>query len=102
MDTSDQVQAGIKDQIREYRQLQEVANDEAFTAFFDLQLKTVAMKMLWCFTSGKEGDNVKTWEDFIKAKGEIVARLEPIQEVYGAEHMIKYLEQQLEQYKQQG
>ena len=99
MDTTDNVEAGVKDQIKEYRKLQDVANDENFETFFELQLKTVAEKMLWCFLSGKDGDNIKTWDDFCKAKGEVVARLHPIQEVYGAEHMIKYLEQQLQQYK---
>lgn len=101
MNTSDKVEAGVKDQIKEYRKLQDVANDENFEVFFNMQLNTVAQKMLWCFTSGKDGDNIKTWDDFCKAKGEIVARLEPIQEIYGAEHMIKYLEEQLQQYKQQ-
>lgn len=102
MDANPQsVEDSIRGQVSEYRKLQGVANDENFDIFFNLMLKTVAEKMLWCFTSGKDGDNVKTWDDFCKVKGEIVARLQPIQEVYGAEHMIKYLEQQLEQYKQQ-
>lgn len=98
----DNVEAGIKSQIKEYRKLQAIANADEFETFFDLQLKTVAEKVLWCFTTGKDGDNIKSWDDFVKARGEIVARLQPIQEIYGAEHIIKYLEQQLQGYKQQG
>lgn len=99
-DTKDPTQ-NIKDQIKEYRKLQEVANDEAFQTFFDNQLKLVSEKLVWVFSAGKDGDNVKDWEDFCKVRGEIVARLQPIQEVYGAEAMIEYLNQQLEVYYKQ-
>lgn len=114
--TPEEVEAANKDQIKEYRKLQDVANDEAFTTFFDLQLKIAAEKMLRCFTTsvtyGKDEkgkkvplevkDNIQNWDDFCKARGEILARLHPIQEIYSAEHMIKYLEQSLQGYKQQG
>lgn len=98
MDNPDTYRKDLNDQIKEYRKLQEVANDQAFKTFFDSQIKVVAMKMMHAFTSGKDGDNVKSWEDFVKVRGEIVARLQPIQEVYGAQAMIDYLTQQLDIY----
>lgn len=97
-DDNQQAEANIKSQIKDYRQLQKVADDEAFKTFFDNQLKLVADKLVWMISTGKEGDNINSWNDFCKARGEIVARLQPIQEVYGAEAMVNFLTQQLNQY----
>lgn len=98
MDDAKQVETNLKQQITDYRKLQEVANDDAFNTFFDSQLKVVSEKLVWMISSGKNGDNVDNWNDFCKARGEVVARLQPIQEVYGAQAMIDYLSQQLETY----
>lgn len=92
------VESDIKEQIKEYRKLQNIANDEAFDTFFNNQLKLVADKLVWLISNGKDGANVKDWNDFCLARGEIVSRLQPIQEVYGAEYFIKYLEDQLRHY----
>lgn len=89
------------EQIKAYEKLRKIADTDEFKDFFDFQLKTVADKMLWCFTTGKDGDNVKSWDDFCRVRGEIVARLHPIQEVNGAEAMKKYLKKQLDDYYKQ-
>lgn len=90
------IEEATREQIRTYRALQDVANDENFSTFFDMLIKDVAAKMMYCF----EGENIKSYEDFCRAKGEIVARLQPIQEVYSAQFMIEQLETQLQAYKQ--
>lgn len=82
-------------EIKAYEKLKKISKSEEFNDFFDFQLETVAQKMLWAFTTGKDGDNVKTWEDFCKVRGEIVARLHPIQEARGAEAMLEYMKDQL-------
>ena len=90
---------GIKDDIKAYRELQSVANAEEFDVFFDLLMKTVSSKMVWAFTTDKDGkDNIQNWEDFCRVKGEIAARLQPIQEIRGAGAMAEYLTKQLEEY----
>lgn len=97
-----QAEKGIKNQLKEYRKLQQVADDEAFKTYFDNQLRIVASKLIWGFgtkvdkETKKSVDNIEDWDDFCKWRGEIIARLQPLQEVYSAGAMIKYLEQQLD------
>lgn len=88
-------QKAIAEQVEEYNQLKYLLGDEKFKAYSDMLLRTVTQKMIWAFTTGKDGDNVKNWEDFVKVRGEILARLQPLQEVYGAEAMVEYLNRQL-------
>lgn len=104
MDEQKQVEAARRElerQIKEFKKLQRISNSKEFSDFFDLLLKTAAEKMVWAFTAGKDGDNIKNWDDFCKVRGEIVARLQPIQEIRGAETMVKYIEQQLNTYYKQ-
>jgi len=95
------VEEGLKDQIKAYKKLQKISDSAEFNEYFDFMLQTVADKMLWAFTTGKNGDNVKNWDDFCKVRGEIVARLHPIQEVRGAESMVTFLKQQLDNHYKQ-
>lgn len=97
-DTLDKATQGLKDQIKEYEKLKRVGSSKEIQDFFDFQLKTVADKMIWAFTTGKNGDNIQNWDDFCKVRGEIVARLHPIQEVMGAEAMVTYLKEQLDSF----
>lgn len=85
----------LEQEIKKYRNLQMVADTEAFQEYSKLLIETTVDKMLWAFTSGKDGDNVKSWEDFCKIRGEVVARLQPLQEVHGAEGMIEIFTRQL-------
>lgn len=84
----------IKEEIKRYRDLQHVTDNEAFKAYSSLLIDTVVNKMIWAFTE----NNIKDWNDFCKLRGEIVARLQPLQEVHGAQAMIEQLTQQLNQY----
>lgn len=102
----------IKNQIKEYRKLQQVADDEAFKTYFDNQLKLVADKFVWSVGTRQKKlgvdakgkviaesvDNIANWDDFCKWRGEIISRLQPLQEVYSAEAVIKYLQQHLDMY----
>lgn len=94
----DAAREGAEEQIQHYRELQDVANSEHFEKFFGLLIQTVADKMIWAFTTGKDGDNIKNWDEFCRLRGEIVARLEPIQTVKGAQSVADYLSKQLEEY----
>lgn len=84
-----------EDQIRAYKKYQELDNDH-FAVFAEMVIKTVADKMVWSFV----GDNIKSWDDFCKVRGEIVAYLYPIQEVKGAKAMAQHLSQQLKEFYQ--
>lgn len=88
----------LKEEVKYYQKLKRVADSQEIKDFFDFQIKTVAEKMLWAFTSGKDGDNVKSWEDFCKVRGEVIARLHPIQEVRSAEATEAHLKEQLDKF----
>lgn len=85
---------GIKKDIRNYEKLEKINKSDEFNDFFNLQIETVANKILWAFV----GDNVKDWDSFCKVRGEVVAYLYPIQEVRGAEQMKKQLVDSLNQF----
>lgn len=83
----------LKDDIKNYSSLKAINKSEEFNTFFDLQIKTVAHKMMSLFT----GNGPKDWDEFCRIRGEVIAALYPIQEVRGAESMIKHLTEQLNQ-----
>lgn len=98
MDDAKKLEQAQKEQIKAYTRLKRIADSPEFQDYFQFQLKTAADKMIWAFTTGKNGDNVQNWDDFCKVRGEIVSRLHGIQEVMGAEAMETYLKQQLDNY----
>lgn len=87
-------QEALEADLRALKKLKKINNSDEFNAYFDLILDTAAKKMFTAFT----GEGVKTWEDFLKIRGEIVAYLYPIQEVRGADAMEKAIKEQLVQY----
>ena len=97
----DEATKAQQEQIRHYKKLSKLKDNDDVAAFLDFQMKTAADKMLWVFLSGKNGDNVNSWDEFCKARGEVVSRVHQIQEIYGADDMAKYLRQQLDQYYKQ-
>ena len=94
MDDTKQHEEAIKRDIKNYSKLDRINDSEEFKVFFELQIDTVAQKMLQCFT----GKGPETWEDFQRIRGEVVAYLYPIQMVRGAEVMVNQLTDQLNQY----
>lgn len=84
----------IKKDINAYKKLSSINKSKEFDEFFELLLKTVSQKMIHAFTS----DKIKTFDDFLLLKGEIISYLYPIQEVKSADAMAKHLEEQLNQY----
>lgn len=93
MQDAEQAKQALKDDIKNYRGLRAINNSDEFNTFFDLQVKTVAHKMMTLFT----GTGPKDWDEFCRIRGEVVAALYPIQEVRGADAMIKHLTEQLNQ-----
>ena len=89
-----QDEAFLKKDIAAWRKLQAIGLTEEFDELRDTLVKTVAGKIMFAFTS----DSIKTIEDFYKVKGEVIARLQPLQEITGAGQMAEQLEQQLKEY----
>lgn len=83
----------LKKDIQAWKKLQSVAMTDEFDQLREALIKTVTGKMMFAFT----GDSIKTMEDFYKVKGEIVARLQPLQEITGAGEVAEQLEQQLKE-----
>lgn len=98
MDDSEQYKSGLEEQVKAYKKLSKIKDSKEFQDFFEHQLEILSQKVLWTFTTGKDGDNIKNWDDFCKVRGEIVARLQPLQDVYAAEGIIAHLQEQLKRY----
>lgn len=90
----EQAKQGIEQDLKAYKKLQKINKSEEFNDFFDLITKTAADKMVWAFT----GDNIKSWDDFLKVRGEIISYLYPLQEVRSADAMAQHLKDQLDSY----
>lgn len=84
----------LQKDINAWRKLQSISLTDEFNQLTDSLVKTVADKIIYSFTT----DSIKTIEDFYKVKGEVVARLQPLQEITGAGQMVQQLEQQLKEY----
>lgn len=97
----DDHEIALKNEIKSYEKLAKINDSDEVNELFELLIRTCADKMIWTFTTGKEGDNVKSWDDFCKVRGEIIARLQPIQDVRGSKGMVKYLREQLKTYYDQ-
>lgn len=83
----------LEEEIQAYRRLETLSVQNEFKEYSDRLMKTVAHKMIWAFTN----DSIKSWEDFCKVRGEIHARLQPLQEVHEAGALANYMQQQLEE-----
>jgi hypothetical protein len=97
MDDQKQAEAyktGMESDLKALSKLRKIDQSQEFNDYFDLILDTAAKKMFTAFV----GDNVKTWDDFLKVRGEVVAYLFPIQEVRGADAMEKQIKEQLNSY----
>lgn len=87
----DAAKTEMLNQIGEFDKLSKLADNDDVKALFDYQIKVAAQKMVHLFTS----KDVKSWDDFCLLRGEIIARLEPVQTVYTAEAASKQLQAQL-------
>lgn len=94
MDDNKKAVEAIQQDLKSYQKLERINKSDEFKDFFDLQIDTVAKKMLACFT----GNGPKDWEEFQRQRGEIVAYLYPIQQIRGASYMKKQLTEQLNAY----
>ena len=95
METSDKQKKAFEDQIKHFKELSKIKDSPEFKKYFEAQLETLAQKLIWTFSTGKDGDNVKDWDDFCKVRGEVIARLQPIQDIYAAEGIAQHLKTQL-------
>ncbi len=87
-------QKALQDEIASYRRLQSLGLTNEFQEYSNRLIKTVTDKMIYAFTS----DSIKNMDDYYRLKGEIVARLQPIQEVFEAGAMAENLEARLKEY----
>lgn len=91
----------LEEQTKALNKLKKIADSDEFKEYFEHLMETVAYKMVWAFMSTKGEDNVKTYDDFCRVRGEVVASLATIMEINGAEAMIAVVKKQLdESYKQ--
>lgn len=100
-DEEKQAKAQIQAQAQElqaeaaaYRKLQSLGMTDEFNELKNLLVKTIAGKMLMAFT----GDKVKSYEDFLQVKGEVVARLQPLQAIGEAGALADHLEAQIKEF----
>lgn len=103
MENPEEYKQAAEEQIKALKKLQRVAQAEEFNEYFDLLLKTVTDKMLWVFMSGVNADktvrpNIQNWGEFCQARGEIMATLQPIQQIHGVGPIIEHLQQNLDNY----
>lgn len=84
----------LQEEIAAYRRLQTLGLTNEFQEYSERLIKTVSEKMIYAFTS----ESVKTLEDFYRIKGEVVARLQPLQEVFESGAMAANLETRLNEY----
>lgn len=84
-----------QEEIRAYKRLESVSQQGEFTEYSDRLIKTVVSKMIFAFTNDSV---VKDWNDFCKVRGEIVARLQPLQETHEAGALARHLETQLKEF----
>lgn len=91
---SKQHQEALKNDTKAYKCLKRASESEEVNEILELFIRTASQKMTQAFTA----DAIKSWDDFCKFRGEIQAYLYPIQEVKGADAMVKRLEEQLKEY----
>lgn len=87
-----QYEAALKEDLKNYKKLEQINKSDEFNDFFELQVTTVVGKMLQCFT----GTGPKDWDEFCRIRGEVIGMLYPIQQVRGAKAMQKQLKEQLD------
>jgi hypothetical protein len=86
--------AEFEEQLKGYRKLEKIKGSDEFQDFFDYQVKFAVDRMLYCFI----GDNIKTYDDFCRERGKVIATLVPIQEIYDASAAKKRLREQIDDY----
>lgn len=84
----------LKQELKSYSKLEKINKSEEFNDFFELQIDTVAQKMLQCFT----GEGPKNYDEFCRIRGEVIAYLYPIQQIRGAKILKQQLMKQLNEY----
>ena len=84
----------LQEDIAAYRRLATLGLTEEFKEYSDMLYRTVSGIMITAFTT----QSIKNWDDFCKVRGEVVARLQPLQAVGEANAMAAHLEQQLKEF----
>lgn len=87
----------MREEIEAYRKLQDIAVTDEFDQFAAKLTKIVVDKMIYAFTNERA---VTSMEDFYKIRGEIIARMQPLQEIGQAEAMARQLEERLKEFYQ--
>lgn len=94
----------LEEQMKSYKNLQKIGDSQEFNDYFEFCIQAVTDKMIWMFGTHPDPltktstDNIQNWDDFCKARGEIVARLQPIQAVRDSGAIVEHLKKQLDGY----
>lgn len=94
MDEEKTQKDALESDIKAYKKLDKINQSPEFDTFFNLQVDTVAQKMLSCFT----GSGPKDWNEFCRIRGEVIGILYPIQQIRGSKVLVKQLTEQLNAY----
>lgn len=84
----------LQEEVLAYRKLQDIAITDEFGLFKDRLIKTVTEKMIFAFTS----ETVTSYDDFCRIRGEIIARLQPLQEIAQAGEIADSLDAKLKEF----
>lgn len=94
MNEDEKYKEGLEEDLKAIKKLKKIGDSQELNDYFNFVLDTVAKKITLAFTS----EGIKSWDEFLKLRGEIVAYLYPIQEIRGAEAAEKQIKDQLNQY----
>ena len=94
MSIKSEEQQYMQDELAAYRRLESLSLTDEFKEYTDMLHRTVAGMMITAFTT----KSIQNWDEFCKVRGEIVARLQPLQAVGEAGAMAQHLENQIKEF----
>lgn len=94
MDDKEDYRKALESDAKAYAKLSKIKDSTEFQAYFDHQIEIVTQQMIMAFAS----DKVNSWDDYCKVRGEIIARLQPIQEVYDADKLAAQTKEQIKNF----
>lgn len=93
----DKQQEAVQENLRAYKKLSKINKSDEFDDFFQYQVTQVVQKMLSCFTQpGEKSPAPKNWDEFCILRGEILGMLIPMQQIRGADFIVKQLQEQID------
>lgn len=81
-------------EVAAYKKLATLGMTDEFEEYQKMLITTLASKMILAFTTNK----ITNWEEFCMVKGEIIARLQPIQAVGEAPALARAIEEEIKNF----